>query len=155
MEASLVLIGRGPVADRPSIVSFVGVPAVVYPSDWVSVAGVKKTKKLVLFCLFVCLFVCFFLGGGLDARSHARPAHLSRVSLVTEVKIQTTSKNSQRYYTTKRLKEIYYPARQIVMSVRANFADLFTGNARQRYAKRNGIGVGNKANWLVDGRKPV
>ena len=45
---SLVLIGRGPVADRPSIVSFVGVPGVAYPSDWVSVDGIKKNWVLVL-----------------------------------------------------------------------------------------------------------
>ena len=48
---SLVLIGRGPVADRPSIVSFVGVPAVAYPSDWVSVDGIFF-KNLVLSCFF-------------------------------------------------------------------------------------------------------
>ena len=36
----LVLVGRGPVADRPSIVSFVGVPAVAYPSDGVIVDGI-------------------------------------------------------------------------------------------------------------------
>ena len=35
---------------------------------------------------------------------------------VGRVKIQTTSKNSQRYYTTKRLIILYYPTRQIVMS---------------------------------------
>ena len=28
---------------------------------------------------------------------------------------------------------------------------LFTGNAWQKYAKRNGIGAGNQANWLVNG----
>ena len=29
------------------------------------------------------------------------------------------------------------------------------GNAWQKYAKRNEIGAGNPANWLVNGRKPV
>ena len=32
---------------------------------------------------------------------------------------------------------------------------LFTGYAWQKYAKRNEIGAGNSANWLVNGRKPV
>ena len=41
-NASRVLVAGGPVVDRPSIVRFVGVPAVVYPSDWVSVDAKKK-----------------------------------------------------------------------------------------------------------------
>ena len=41
------------------------------------------------------------------------------------------------------------------MSVWANFADIynFTGNAWQKYAKRNGIGAGNPANWLVNSKQ--
>ena len=55
---------------------------------------------------------------------------------VGRVKIQTTSKSSQRYYTTKRL--IRYllsntPNKaQIVMSVRANFADSYLRGMRDR-----------------------
>ena len=44
---------------------------------------------------------------------------------VGRVKIQTTSKNSQRYYTTKRLIRDLLSNSQIAMFVRANF----TGNA--------------------------
>ena len=39
---SPVSVGRGPVADRPSIVSLVGVPVVANPSDWVSVYVIEK-----------------------------------------------------------------------------------------------------------------
>ena len=42
--------------------------------------------------------------------------------------------------------EVYYPTRQIVMFRRY----LFTGNAWKKYAKQNGIGAGNPANWLVN-----
>ena len=42
------------------------------------------------------------------------------------------------------------------MSVGENFANIYLrANAWQKYAKRNQIGVGNLANWLVNGRKPV
>ena len=64
-------------------------------------------------------------------------------------RIQTTSKNSQRYYTTKRLKRdllsIYY--------VRAGEfrGYLFTGNAWPKYAKRNGIGARNPTDWSTAG----
>ena len=53
---------------------------------------------------------------------------------VGRVKIQTRSKHSQRYYvyTTKRLKEIYYPIRQIGMFVRANFVDIYFQGVRDR-----------------------
>ena len=37
---SPVSVGPGHVADRPSIVWFVGVPAVTYPSNWASVDGI-------------------------------------------------------------------------------------------------------------------
>ena len=37
-----------------------------------------------------------------------------------------------------------------------SFANIYLlGNAWQKYAKRNEIGVGNPANWLVNDRKPV
>ena len=53
--------------------------------------------------------------------------------LVGRVKIQTRSKNSQRYYTTKRLiKEIYYPTRQIVMFVEENSASIYLQGMRDR-----------------------
>ena len=45
---------------------------------------------------------------------------------VGQVKIQTTSKNSHRYYTTKRL------TRQIVMSLWANFADIYLRGMRDK-----------------------
>ena len=51
---------------------------------------------------------------------------------VGRVKIQTTSENSQRYYTTKRLIRIYYPTRQSFMSVWANFADIYLRGMRDR-----------------------
>ena len=52
---------------------------------------------------------------------------------VGRVKIQTTSTNSQRYYTTKRLiRYIYYPTRQIFMCVHANFADIYLRGMRDR-----------------------
>ena len=42
------------------------------------------------------------------------------------------------------------------MSVGENFTNIYLrGNAWQKYAKRNEIGAGNPANWLVNGRKPV
>ena len=42
------------------------------------------------------------------------------------------------------------------MSVGENFANIYLrGNAWQKYAKRNEIGAGNPASWLVNGRKPV
>ena len=44
---------------------------------------------------------------------------------VGRVKIQTKSKNSQQYYTTKRLiRDSDYLTRQIGMFVRANFVDI-------------------------------
>ena len=70
---------------------------------------------------------------------------------VGRVKIQTTSKNTQRYYTTKRLIRdlLSNPPNWYVYA--GEFRRyLFTGNAWQKYAKRNGIGAGNPANWLVN-----
>ena len=54
------------------------------------------------------------------------------------VKIQTTSKNSLRYYTTKRLIKIYYPTRQIGMFVRANFVDIYLQRMRDRSMRGGG-----------------
>ena len=51
---------------------------------------------------------------------------------VGRVKIQTTIKFSQRYYTTKRLIRDYYPTRQIVTSVRANFAAIYLPEMRDK-----------------------
>ena len=50
------------------------------------------------------------------------------------VKIQTTSKNSQRYYTTKRLIRdlLSNKPKLIVISVRANFADIDLQGMRDR-----------------------
>ena len=74
---------------------------------------------------------------GLRLIPHESTAHCS----VAFIWMITTSKTFQRYHTTKRLiREIYYPIREIVISVRTNFANIYTGNAWQKYAKRNGIG---------------
>ena len=48
------------------------------------------------------------------------------------VKIQTTSKSTQRYYTTKRLIRDLLSNTKIVMSVRANFADIYQQGMRYR-----------------------
>ena len=48
---------------------------------------------------------------------------------VGRVKIQTTSKNTRRYYTAKRLLRDY-PTRQIGMFVRANFVDIYLQGMR-------------------------
>ena len=64
---------------------------------------------------------------------------------VGRVKIQTTSKNSQRYYTTKRLiRDLLYNTPNFYVRAGEFRRYLFTGNAK--YAKRNGIGAGNPAN---------
>ena len=45
---------------------------------------------------------------------------------IGRVKIQTTSKNTQRYYTTKRLiRNLLSNTPNCYMSVRANFADIY------------------------------
>ena len=56
----------------------------------------------------------------------------------------TMSKNSQRYYTTKRHIRDLLSSRQVVMSVWTNFKDIYLRG--QKYAMRNGIGAGNPAN---------
>ena len=67
------------------------------------------------------------------------------------VKIQTTSKTTQRYYATKRL-IIHLPnTPNCYVRVGEFRGYLFTRNAWQKYAKRNGFGAGNQANWLVNG----
>ena len=66
---------------------------------------------------------------------------------VGRVKIQTTSKNSQRYHTTKRLiRDLLSNTRNWYVRTSEFRGYLFTGNARQKYAKRNRIGAGNQAN---------
>ena len=69
---------------------------------------------------------------------------------VGQVKIQTMSKNTKPYCTMKCL----------IGGLLSNTPScclcgwisliLFTRNAWQKYAKRNGIGTGNPANWLVN-----
>ena len=73
---------------------------------------------------------------------------------VGRVKIQATSKNSQRYYTTKRLiKDLLSNTPKFYVRVGEFRGYLFTGNAWQKYAKRSAIGAGNPANWLVNGKQ--
>ena len=65
---------------------------------------------------------------------------------VGRVKIQTTSKNSQRYYTTKCLiRDLLSNTPNFYVRAGEFRGYLFTGNAWQKYAKRNGIGAGNPA----------
>jgi len=56
---------------------------------------------------------------------------------VGRVKIQTTSKNSQRYYTTKRLIRDLLSNTPNVLSVRENFADIYLPGMPDR-SKRTG-----------------
>ena len=66
---------------------------------------------------------------------------LCRILTSRLVKIQTTSKNSQKYYATKRLVTYllsYTPNCYVRAGELRGY--IFTGNAWQRYAKRNGIG---------------
>ena len=67
---------------------------------------------------------------------------LFRILKSRQVKIQTTSKNCQRQYTTKGLIRDLL-SNTLNCYVRAGeFREyLFTGNTRQKYAKRNGIGA--------------
>ena len=66
---------------------------------------------------------------------------------VGRVKIQTTSKNSQRYYTTKRLiRDLLSNAPNCYVRGGELCEYLFIGNALQKYAKRNEIRAGNPAN---------
>ena len=52
---------------------------------------------------------------------------------VGRVKIQTTSKNSQRYYTTKRLiRDLLSNTPNFFMCVQANFADIYLRGMRDR-----------------------
>ena len=52
---------------------------------------------------------------------------------VGRVKIQTTSKNSQRYYTTKRLiRDLLSNAPNWYAFVRANFVDIYSQGMRDR-----------------------
>ena len=75
---------------------------------------------------------------------------------VGRVKIQTTSKNSQRYHTTKRLiRDLLSNTPNCHVRAGESREYLFTGNAWQKYAKRNRLGAGNLADWLVNSKKPV
>ena len=66
---------------------------------------------------------------------------------VGRLKIQTTSKNSQRYYTTKRLIRDLLSNTPICYVRAGKFRGyLFTWDACQKYAEQNGIGAGNPAN---------
>ena len=70
---------------------------------------------------------------------------------VGRVKIQTTSKNSQRYYTTKRLmRDLLSNTPNFYVCAGEFRGYIFTGNAWQKYARRNGICAGNPAHWLVN-----
>ena len=61
---------------------------------------------------------------------------------VGRVKIQITSKNTQRYYTTKRLISYLLSNTPNCYFSAGEFRGyLFTGSAWQKYAKRNGIGA--------------
>ena len=61
-------------------------------------------------------------------------------------KIQTASKNSQRFYTTKRLVgDLLSNTPNCYVRAGEFRGHLFTGNARQKYAKRNGMGEGYPA----------
>ena len=69
-------------------------------------------------------------------------------------KYGTTRKNTQRYYTTKRLiRDLLSNTPNCLVRVGQFSGYLFTGNAWQKYAKRKGIGAGNPANWLVNSRR--
>ena len=73
---------------------------------------------------------------------------------VRRVKIQTTIKNSQRYYTTRRLiRDLLSNTPNCYVIAREFSRHLVTENAWQKYARRNEIGAGNPANWLVNNRK--
>ena len=39
------------------------------------------------------------------------------------------------------------------MSVWVNFKDIYLREMRDKYAKRNGVGAGNPANWLVNSKQ--
>ena len=71
---------------------------------------------------------------------------------VGRVKIQTTSKNSQRYYTTKRLiRDLLSDTPNCYVRGGELREYLFTGNAGRKYAKRNEIRAGNPTNWSTAG----
>ena len=71
---------------------------------------------------------------------------------VGRVKIQTTSKNSQRYYTTKRLR------RDLLSNtpnwyVRANFVDIYLQGMRDRSMRRSGtVQLDNNLGYFIAGK---
>ena len=61
------------------------------------------------------------------------------------------SKNTQWYYTTKHLiSDLLSNTPNCYVCAGEFRRHLFTGNAWQKYAKRNGIVMGNPANWFVN-----
>ena len=69
---------------------------------------------------------------------------LLRTSLLRACQIQITSKNYQRYYTTKRLiRDLLSHTPNCYVRAGEFRGYLFTRNAWQKYAKRDGIGAGN------------
>ena len=69
---------------------------------------------------------------------------------VGRVKIQTTSKNSQPYYTTKR------PTRQIDMFVQVNFVDIYSQGMRDG-SLRSGTELAREiklTDWSMAGNMP-
>ena len=66
------------------------------------------------------------------------------------VKIQTTGKNSQWYYTTKRvIRDLLSNTSNCYVRASEFRGYLFTGNAWQKYAKRNRIGAGNPGKLIL------
>ena len=69
-------------------------------------------------------------------------------------KYGTTRKNTQPYYTTKRLiRNLLSNTPNCYFRVSGFRGHLFTRNAWQKYAKRKGIRAGNPANWLVNSKR--
>ena len=65
---------------------------------------------------------------------------------VGRVKIQTSSKNYQPYYTTKCLIRDLLSNMPNCYVHAANFTDIYLQGMRDKYARQNGIGVGDPAN---------
>jgi len=73
---------------------------------------------------------------------------------VGRVKIQKTSKNSQRHYTTKCLmRDLLSNTPNLYVCAGEFRGCLFTENAQQKYAKQNRIGAENAANQLVNSKQ--
>ena len=72
---------------------------------------------------------------------------------VGRVKIRTTSKNSQPYTTKYLMRELLSNVPNCCVCAGEFCSYLFTGNARQNYAKLNRIDTWNPAKWLVNSRR--